>query len=667
MFKRIHPALSLLLALGLVSAVVTLVGRYSVEAGFRAVELVLDLNQVRALAAGSGGSLVGTLTHLKEAGATGVAVTEESIGDLVDSGALALSVVRKGSERRSELLCRDPVLFNRIREQLEGVHPGFKAVQPEAPWVEFRLDAGSEGAEQPPFFLPGRFEENRLYPTGLDTEALTSVRAARLQVAARVWNPPTISQSSIRFIVGKLTDTQVDAVIFAGEEVLGFRELLPAASDALLASGLRYGSVEFGKQRGDDRMARAMGSRMLRVHSISPGEMARLSPAEAVERYARAASERNIRLFYIRFPAGAFVDGTRGAGRFVSSVGQATVRYGFGLAAAHELKPTWDPGPLRLARGCMGLGAGAAVALLLILLIPIPTHRHGVLGVGFGLLFSAAAASGVGIGIEATALTAAVVFPSLGPLLLPQPVGAFDRHEKLAARDRSAGILSASLEFSALVAITLCGGVLVAALLADVPYMLKTDSFAGVKLATTLPLIVVGISYLVGATGLYEHPAEEWKAISTRLRSILEDPVRVGTLVAGGAALVVLAIVVARSGNDSGLDVSSAELRFRALLDRVLFVRPRTKEFLLGHPAMLLALLLAAVPARRAVAFPLILVGLIGQVGMLNSFCHLHTPLKLTLIRTFNGAWTGILIGIAACLVWGILDPALRHERLRRR
>jgi len=62
-----------------------------------------------------------------------------------------------------------------------------------------------------------------------------------------------------------------------------------------------------------------------------------------------------------------------------------------------------------------------------------------------------------------------------------------------------------------------------------------------------------------------------------------------------------------------------------------------------------------------------LLVGAIGQVGMLNSFCHLHSPLKLTLLRTFHGLWIGGLLGMLLVWIWLRLpgNRAPRGERLR--
>jgi hypothetical protein len=129
-------------------------------------------------------------------------------------------------------------------------------------------------------------------------------------------------------------------------------------------------------------------------------------------------------------------------------------------------------------------------------------------------------------------------------------------------------------------------------------------------------------------------------------------------LAAGCLAAVIVGLLLARTGNDPGVGVSGTEMSVRNLLDRYL-VRPRTKEFLIGHPALLATLLLSAGRPRRSRFIPFALLGAIGQVSMVNSFCHLHTPLLMALVRTFNGLWLGVLVGFVLAWVTGRWLPAV--------
>ncbi|KPJ64615.1 hypothetical protein AMK68_01170 [candidate division KD3-62 bacterium DG_56] len=92
-------------------------------------------------------------------------------------------------------------------------------------------------------------------------------------------------------------------------------------------------------------------------------------------------------------------------------------------------------------------------------------------------------------------------------------------------------------------------------------------------------------------------------------------------------------------------------MKIRGLLENLLCARPRFKEFAIGHPALMLAAALAAQGRPRWV-IPLLLVGAVGQVSLVNTYEHLHTPLLFSLLRTANGLWIGAIIGIIAILIF---------------
>jgi hypothetical protein len=120
--------------------------------------------------------------------------------------------------------------------------------------------------------------------------------------------------------------------------------------------------------------------------------------------------------------------------------------------------------------------------------------------------------------------------------------------------------------------------------------------------------------------------------------------------------LVLLAVVLMlmRTGNEAPGAVSDIELRLRALLENLMNVRPRTKEFLIGHPALVLALMLL-IQHRRAWLPLAMLLGAIGQVSVVNTFCHLHSPLAVSLLRVAWGAGLGVGLGLSILAVWGLL------------
>ena len=155
----------------------------------------------------------------------------------------------------------------------------------------------------------------------------------------------------------------------------------------------------------------------------------------------------------------------------------------------------------------------------------------------------------------------------------------------------------------------------------------------------------------------------QWSVVVWSLRLALRRALSVEgflllLLLAGGVLLWLL-----RSGNEGILPVSLAELRLRAWLDEAFFARPRFKEMLLGYPA--LVLLAATKGCRPTVALSprwrlvLLVAAGVGQVSLVNSFCHAHTPLAVSLLRTFHGLWMGTVVGLGA---WG-LSRAFRQAR----
>jgi hypothetical protein len=644
------------------AALLSLAMRYQVEAGSRRVGLVLDYTQLRTLAAATGIPVGEALSQFKAAGITGVAVTEETLGELESEGVVTVQAVPVPNGQEYRLAFSNAHVGARAADYLSHLVRGATETAPKGDRVALPGPGGGT------IYLPGRFGDLNSTPTGVDPDTLQQIRQAGLKPIARVLNPLGLDSPSLRWELAGLQEQGVDTIIFAGDEVLGFSGLVKETAQAFRDFGFYYGSVEFGKQRGDQGMSELLKDRLIRVHSISSGEMARLTPKEAIERYVRAAAERNIRLNYVRLPEtvtpSTFADNVA----YVQELSRDTAKAGFGLKDSSAFKRVWPDSLVgRLPVALIALGIGAGALLLLAALVPLSKPRQAVGALLAGLFCALLVLSGKSIGLQLVALLAAVVFPSLAFVLFLQPVGAFEDHPFATVRTRSRALAPAVAEFGAMSAVTLIGALMVAGTLSELPFMIKTSSFAGIKAATVIPLLLVGLVYLTGMSGEYPTWQVERDAVAERLRAFFSEPLRVWHTIALLGGLILIALVVARSGNDSGLGASDVELRFRALLDRYLGARPRTKEFMLGHPALLLGLGLATSARWRRWALPLLLLGIIGQVGMLNSFCHLHTPLKLTVLRTIHGLWMGGLIGCLLLALWRGMQGNRRRPGERQR
>lgn len=175
------------------------------------------------------------------------------------------------------------------------------------------------------------------------------------------------------------------------------------------------------------------------------------------------------------------------------------------------------------------------------------------------------------------------------------------------------------VSYSAVNLITLSGGFLIAAFLYDLAFMQRIILPLSIKLSIAIPLLVsVFVLYRID-----------------ELKAFLKARIEVKHILLAFAGLLILILMFLRSGNYHA--VYPFESKARLLLENLLIVRPRTKEFLFGQP-----LLFAGFYFKKRY---LILLGMIGQVSLINTFLHAHTPVLTSLIRVFHGAWIGLFAG----------------------
>jgi hypothetical protein len=635
--RQYHPLPLALVLIGLVGAAFVLAARHRAESANRSVELAVDFTQLRQLSAAMGVPPAQALQQLAGAGVTGVILNEETLADLESDGALEVRrdwVAGPDGKRIAVTRARtlDAAVYDRIRPFLaHKLRTSFSALP-----IEGSLVLEGPGART---VLPAQWNDVRGVGVGLNSQALTLARAAGMDVVGRVANFSAATPASIEWSLGRLAEAGARVVVFAGEEVLGYRKQLKVTAGALERSGLLYGAVEMGKQRGDEGLSRALHARFVRVHSIPTAELVRLTPNDAIERFSKAIRERNVRLAYLRLFDEAGDEPMAESLSYVGAIARDLRSAGFQMGPAQPFTPMTVP---VAASALAALAVAGAAVLLAAALVPIAAARQA----GSAVLLALACAGLVfvagDLGRKVVALGAAILFPTLALVLRPLPTDEELRREH--------PVPVAPLAWFALAsAISVAGGLVLAGVLSQTGSLVKVVEFSGIKVAQHLPLLLVALVYVTGAFNTGDW-ATERRRIVARTRRFLCAPILTWTSGAALVGLIVLALLIARSGNDSGVGVSDLELRFRALLDRFL-IRPRTKEFLVGHPILWCALFLAAWGRRGPWLIPVLLVGAIGQVGMVNSFCHLHTPIALTLSRTWNGLWIGSLIGLAAVAV----------------
>jgi hypothetical protein len=623
-----------LLLVALAAACYLSVGRMQIERSNKIVEIIVDADDARRVAAASGLSVLELLAGLREAGATALGVREMDLKEMIAAGHIIIS--RYQSE---------PVLIS--PDGISGAVPMslIGALRAKFP--------GSEVSETPyavPGVRLGRLAPDVLMdvPLLLRPEDLSAAHATGLRVVARLGNFPGATSAAIEAAAAEAERAGAKLVIFRDDQVLGYPTLVSETAAAFARHGLLYGYVEMAAQKGQDALAQRLVSQLIRVHSVTDADLETISVDTAITRYARAVRERNIRACYVRLITRPLAEPKETNLRYVAAVTQALREESFRLGPPAPLSAPAD-WPSRPAQWLVILGVAAGVALLLRRLGPIgtgwPWAAFGVVALLLLALARLQPARVPALG----GLVAAGVFPALGLTL------ALQHARNSAVRPGAGQVLTRGLVgLGIAVLLSFVGGMLIVGLYADVKYLAGIGLFTGVKASYLLPLAVVLLVAIADLPGKQESRSV-WRArLSRGLGGFLRSPVSWGQAVALVIALAGVAVVLMRSGNESTVAPSGLELKMRNLLESILIARPRTKEFLLGHPALMLACALAF-RGRRAWLPLVALVAAVGQVSLVNTFCHFHIPLHLSLLRSLHGLWIGALIGLLVVLIWRAL------------
>ncbi len=572
-------------------ALASLSFRYRAECANRAAGLCMEMQAVKDLGAGSGVETPDALVLLKAKGLTGVALNEESVSDLAERGEVSLRPGLSGTTIVSGL----PSSVARVRRgaQLRGM----------------RVSAG------PTPTVWASPDQVLLCAVGLNPRDCEVVRATGLTLVARHANVVGAGPATVRGTLAWSKALGATVYLPLGEQVLGQRDLIDATVDALNELGYVYASPEFAKIGGDLAVRNKAPERVVRLHSIQQAEVDKMRASEVVDRFVKAFRERGIRWLLLR-PMSMASENPLGA----ASDALAKVRVGIERqgGAVRVPRPFQWPDVAQPLFALIGLAAAPAIAWAASSLFS-------------GWVLSAA-------WVVAVLLGAACYVPSARPYQALLAGIAFPIVAYMALLRRAK--VSPLVDYLMVSAISLAGGLCIGGLLNALPYAIQAKQFTGVKMAHFLPIPVIG--YLV----LREQAS---------VKEIIKRPVVWETAILGLLVVAAIGFMLARTGNDNPEAVSGMELKMRALMDTVLPVRPRTKEFLLGNPALWIGLTLFAEWRRRpeaktlgSWAVVLLAAGAIGQTSIVNTMCHVHSPFSLGIERIAIGLVLGGIVGAAA-------------------
>ena len=607
--------------------------RYRVESENRSVGIAAEYETVEALAGAQGLPVDGALRDLKAQGLSSVVLSEETIGGLISQGkAIIVSVPGTGGAPVGNALrFTDTDSANRVRT---GLSIRFGAL---ASSTELRGDAMMLPPVSPDLI--------RSTAIGLNPSQAAVAKAAGLEIIARCSNPSGANAGAVRNTLAWAHQLGASVFLPQGDQVLGRREALDTAVTTMrnFRPPMLYATPEFAKIGGDTEMVEAAPDIVVRLHTAQTAELDKLTPIDAVERYSRAARERNMRILLVRPLTQAAGDPLFSFNDFVKKITSQLLKHGQVIGQPHAFH---DPGLPAAFFPLLGVCIGSVVWWAVARFVQATAWRAA----GGALLLVLALAcfprGGHELSLKAQelmALLGSMAFPFVAFLALEEVVPRLPWPQN--------GRIFAS--FWIVSAISLVGGLCVAGMLNGLPFYVKAAEFVAVKVSVFLPILAIGIYYFIRLT--------DWKGT-------LASPMTWGASALGLCLGAVLALMLARTGNDTGVGPSGGEMVFRNVLDRVLFVRPRTKEFLIGHPIMMIGigLLVRRLSRPSSEEQPrdlgagwtvlALMLGAIGQTSIVNTLCHLHIPVVLSFARIAEGLVLGSIIGIGS---WVVISRAL--------
>lgn len=574
--------------------------RHQVEDRNRAVAIAAEYDVIQSLAASQGLTTEQGFAELKRNGLTAVVTPEQYASEMFSEGELQLV--------DGKYVTGDPDSIARL---LRGVKLRFPK------FVDNQIFVGATqtktGIQFPDLNLV------RGVAVGLNPDAAESARSAGLQIIARCVNPASASADTVTQTIAWAKDLGADFFLPEGTQVLGQRNALKAFTEALKTYGIYYASPEFTKISGDEKVVMDSPDQVVRLHSAQADELDKMQLDDAVDRYAKAARERNQRILLLRPLSSASTYPLSDFGDFIKQVRDETEKEGGIIGSPH---PFTEPSTPPILYPLIGLSIVPLVIWTAFSLIPNKwlAVLAGVVALGLGALCYKA----TGAGRPLDALLAALVFPTAAFIII----------------DRRQG-KNWLLEYVVITLISITGGFAIAGLLNSLAYFIHAKQFLGVKFAHFLPIVVVG-AYFFHQFGI--------------VRKSLSSPMVWGKALLGLVVVLGLAFMIERTGNDNPAAVSDTELKLRAFLDAILFVRPRTKEFLIGHPALIVGLGMLIRMRKGDPRFQnlegwitlCLMLGAIGQTSIVNTMCHIHTPLTISLARIGVGLVAGGIIGAVA-------------------
>lgn len=643
MKKQIKILIYIIMAISLAACTFVGVRRVQTENSYKDVEIAMRYSDILRISIEGEVPLEEVLTYLKQQGVTTILAKEMTVASAAEKdyntfkglGEITLVegyILKFYYPEAIDIKPDSRYIVTENAAVAEMIYNAYKAKGME-------LDDVKLGST---YFLEIGEYSSALTTTGIgfDTDNLNLAASLGFTISPQVKNwddtTPEVMAEGTQYLISEIEALDnLGAIYFADAKV-------PAVTTESFPEFLedkQLGFIEFSsnKQEGFNTLAKKTSDygkdyKVVRLHTLEDAKLSSFTVSDLMERYELALTERNIRVFLFKLPGNldlkTDVEYLESAVTTFKNMAEEA-----GYIITNQVPDYNLPAIPVVVFILVGL---ASIMIFILLLAEVNLVKTGyVLGILGTIGYIGLLKLRPTLACQLMALFGSIMFPTYAMVkgLREQP------------RDIKGSILA----LLKICVISFGGTLTIIGCLSRTNFALAIDVFLGVKAAMAVPIVLVLI-YLV-----YKEHQLDYKYY----KGILDKKISYGALIAIGLLGIVLYVYVSRTGNTG--TATGLERAFRQLLDNVLGVRPRTKEFLIAYP-VLLALLYYGYKERYIVA---VIFAVIGPVSLVNTYAHIHTPVMISLIRSAYGIVFGIIIGLTLIGVIKLISKVIKKCQIQ--
>ncbi|WP_055441698.1 DUF5693 family protein [Anoxybacillus suryakundensis] len=612
--KRVKKWLLIIIAMSLMLIAPALSKRHEAEWNNRTYEMIMPYDEIEVWLQEENETDV--WKQLKEAGLTTVSVEAETLDSLEKSGHVLL--LKMDEFKHTLVLLNETVDHIPSRGlvvyPLDQTFPIVSSLQ-----ATFGDDVKAVQVNGKTYYIiEGNAKKIERVPLGYDEMKMARLIGQGLMVVLRIPDARDMNEANVRVLqqIETLKNEHTFKLLPTGEEVAGYPTDVEKWGKRWKKAGYALLSTEFYEAKGLTTLAKAMDVNVVRLHSLN---LEQRKPNEAVDVAIRAIKERNIRALFIRpYTSAETVQNIEKTVAVMKQIFQHMPSH-YTLGKSEPFAPI-ERSPI----ATIGFIVGATAFIFLAIRSLVSPLLAFVAAGGAFVLGIAGTVLSIDLALKALALLVAIVTP----IYAAKPSSVRE------------GWRGTFMAYGRAIAISFVGISWIVAMLYGNEYIAYVgEGFRGVKLVYVVPLVAMVVLVL---------PSIIQESLLPFIKRLWKHPITIGHVVVSFFIFALLAYYVLRSGNTG--TASALELAARQKLEEWLYVRPRTKEFLLGFPAYMLALFV--INKQKKLGSILLVVGTIGWLSMINTFTHLHIPLFISFIRTMYSLGLGLLIGIVLIYVY---------------